>query len=520
MQSIQFRPVLPALLIAWTSLVAYALFALIRETVSEEKSHFTEYAASVADEINHKLDSNEAVLAGFAAFLQAVDRSDVEATTRYAALTTAAYPHIYMLEVARKVSRAEQHQFENVLQQKWRPDFALKDFSSITGRPANGVPISSFTWPILFMYPALPEAREIYGLRLETVDYLAHSLALAYGKAKPVASPVFSLYEGGNAYILLQEAVRSPGSASGTDLNFFGNTMVAMLIIKGQSLAPGGLHSADHDFTDIAAHMDTPTGLGLPLFARAASEAPLLDRLLLPKLTHSLTSRNRSQPITLQFERQLRLSVLLTPSFLVEMLLLIAAIIVAPWLTLRHNRTLKQLELEHKRTAYLATHDPLTNLPNRFLFSDRFTQAFHGFKRNGNALAVLIIDLDHFKEINDNHGHEIGDQVLVASAKRMKAELRSCDTVARYGGDEFAVLLDSVLNAEEAQMVGNKLRDVLSKPISTPAGEMKVTCSIGIAICPTHGETLDELCRDADEAMYRTKKSGRNGVSVFSAENS
>jgi diguanylate cyclase (GGDEF)-like protein len=520
MQSIKFRPVLAALLIAWTSIVAYALYSLITESVSDEERNFIEYAESVADELNHKLDTNEAVLAGFSAFLQVVDRSDVDATTRYAALTTAAFPHIYMLEVARKVSRAEQHLFEYALQKEWRPDFALKDFSSITRRPANGAPTSSFTWPILFMYPALPEAREIYGLRLETVDYLAHSLALAHGSAKPVASPVFNLYEGGNAYILLQETVRSPERRSGTDLNFFGNTMVAMLIIKGQSLVPAGLYSTDHKFTDIAAHLDAPTGLGKPLFAHTASEAPLLDKLLLPSFKYRLTSRNSSQPITLQFERQLRLSVFLTPNFLAQMLLLIAAIIVAPWLTLRHNRTLKQLELEYRRTAYLATHDQLTNLPNRFLFSDRFTQAFHGWKRNGNAFAVLIIDLDHFKEINDKHGHEIGDQVLVTAAKRMIEELRSCDTVARYGGDEFAVLLVSVLNAEEASMVGEKLRDVLSKPISTPAGEMKVTSSIGIAICPTHGETLDELCRDADEAMYRTKKSGRNGVSVFSAENS
>ena len=283
----RFRSVLVALLIAWVSMVAYALSGLMSEKVSSEDRHFAEDIDSIVGELKNKLDTNEAVLAGFAAFLQAVDRSDVEATARYASLAIAAYPHI-----------------ENTLRKEWRPDFALKDFRSITHRPAVDAPKRAFTWPILFMYPALPEAAEIHGVRLETVDYLGLSLASAEGKAKPVASPVFNLYEGGNAYILLQEAIRNPVRASGTDLNFFGNTMAAMLLIKGQSLVPSRLDSAGHKYIHVSAWMDSAAGLGDPLFDHQAHEASLLDKLLLPSFERRLTVNNASQPIALQFERR------------------------------------------------------------------------------------------------------------------------------------------------------------------------------------------------------------------------
>jgi len=516
----RFRSVLVALLIAWVSMVAYALSGLMSEKVSSEDRHFAEDIDSIVGELKNKLDTNEAVLAGFAAFLQAVDRSDVEATARYASLAIAAYPHIYMMEVARKVPLAEQDHLENTLRKEWRPDFALKDFRSITHRPAVDAPKRAFTWPILFMYPALPEAAEIHGVRLETVDYLGLSLASAEGKAKPVASPVFNLYEGGNAYILLQEAIRNPVRASGTDLNFFGNTMAAMLLIKGQSLVPSRLDSAGHKYIHVSAWMDSAAGLGDPLFDHQAHEASLLDKLLLPSFERRLTVNNASQPIALQFERQLLWRDLLTENVPAKALLLLLAFFVVPWLIVRHYRTLNSLALEHERVAYLATHDQLTDLPNRFLLADRFTQAFHNWERNAGAFAILILDLDHFKEINDTCGHEVGDQVLVAAARRMTAELRSCDTVARYGGDEFAVLLVTDASIEKVSKVGEKLLEAMSDPVATSAGQMNVSCSIGIAVCPTHGKTLDELKRAADKAMYRAKSDGRNRVSVYAIEGS
>lgn len=129
---------------------------------------------------------------------------------------------------------------------------------------------------------------------------------------------------------------------------------------------------------------------------------------------------------------------------------------------------------------------------------------------------MILIDLDHFKEINDEHGHEAGDEVLRAVAGRMTEQLRSCDTVARYGGDEFIVLLTNVLDADDARQVGDKLLAAVSRPVATLAGNLPLSCSIGIALCPDHGTDLDSLRRRADLAMYSAKQSGRHAVVVSS----
>lgn len=158
--------------------------------------------------VRNQLDTNEAVLSGFSAFLQAVDQSDTEATARYAAVVLSAYPHIYMLEAARSVPVAEQSAFEDLLRRTWRPDFKFKDFPSLTGQPTQPQAFLKETWPVLFMYPLLPESSSIYGVRLETVAYLSTALARAQSSQKPVVSPVFSMYEGGSAYILMQSVSR------------------------------------------------------------------------------------------------------------------------------------------------------------------------------------------------------------------------------------------------------------------------------------------------------------------------
>jgi diguanylate cyclase (GGDEF)-like protein len=184
------------------------------------------------------------------------------------------------------------------------------------------------------------------------------------------------------------------------------------------------------------------------------------------------------------------------------------------WLIIRHSLDLDDTVLAHQKMVHLATHDLLTSLPNRTLFADRFDQAIHHWQRSGNQFALLLIDLDFFKEINDRYGHEIGDHVLIACANRMSSQLRACDTVARYGGDEFVILLDNLLNFEDAQGVGEKILAAISEPIESPVGSLSLSCSIGVAICPIHGTSLDVLRKAADQAMYRAKEQGRNALAI------
>lgn len=510
----RFHPPLIALMSIWFGVIAFAAHLLLSAEIGRREGDFDAQIHHLLSEVKNKLDMNEAVLAGFAAFLQAVERNDVASATRYAASVTAAYPHIYMLEVARQVPLSEQAELQATLRREWLPTFTLKDFPWLTHRTPAGPSTQKYTWPILFMYPALPEAENIYGVRLETVEYLAQSLAVAQRNSRPVASPLFQMYEGGKAYILLREVDRRERRDPNHGLNIFGDTMVALLLIKAESLVPAAHRGAVPPGIEYSAALLSSNKEPSPLFAIPAEAPGRLDQMSLPRFTRQLTIDNDSQPTLMRFEQQLRWRDLLTVELALIFGLLACALVTVPALTLRHLKVLEHGEREHERSAYLATHDLLTGLPNRFLFNDRFEQAVQQHIRNGNAFALLLIDLDHFKEINDQHGHEVGDEVLIAAATRMTNEIRACDTVARHGGDEFVVLLANTLNQEDALAVGHKLRSAISKPARTSAGELTLTCSIGVALYPADGQTLDAMRKAADQAMYRAKANGRNAVFI------
>ncbi|QIN78224.1 EAL domain-containing protein [Rubrobacter marinus] len=171
-------------------------------------------------------------------------------------------------------------------------------------------------------------------------------------------------------------------------------------------------------------------------------------------------------------------------------------------------------ELEEK-LAHQAFHDPLTDLPNRSLFLDRVDHALKRAKRRGDGVAVLFMDLDNFKVINDSLGHEVGDELLVSVAGRLQSCLRPADTAARLGGDEFVVLLEDVEGPEEATRVATRIEEALRAPFWVGGHNLFVTTSVGVALGGTDGERAGDLLRNADLAMYRAKDGGKNNHAVF-----
>lgn len=174
--------------------------------------------------------------------------------------------------------------------------------------------------------------------------------------------------------------------------------------------------------------------------------------------------------------------------------------------------------LEHQLAAsraqehaarHAAFHDPLTSLPNRVLFNDRLEHGLAQARRHGWTIAVMFIDLDAFKAINDTHGHEVGDEVLKTIASRLQAMTRVDDTVSRHGGDEFLYLLLELKSTEDASAIAKKILLSLSRPCDAQGGAirgLRVTPSIGIALCPADALTADDLVKCADKAMYRAKR--------------
>jgi diguanylate cyclase (GGDEF)-like protein len=158
--------------------------------------------------------------------------------------------------------------------------------------------------------------------------------------------------------------------------------------------------------------------------------------------------------------------------------------------------------------------DPLTGLPNRILVNDRLQQAITKAARDESQFALMIVDLDNFKPINDNHGHEAGDKVLQETARRMVGCVRESDTVARIGGDEFMVLLPVVESRQDAETVARKICEALEQPYKVGEISIYTSSSVGIALFPLHGEDAQALFQHADRAMYRAKAQGRNCVEV------
>ncbi len=175
----------------------------------------------------------------------------------------------------------------------------------------------------------------------------------------------------------------------------------------------------------------------------------------------------------------------------------------------------EKLKEEREKFDYQAHHDVLTGLPNRLLFTDRLSQSMEKAKRNNSKLALLFIDLDHFKEINDSLGHDIGDKILQEVTQRLQESLRDEDTLARLGGDEFTLILEDLVEAQDASMIATKILNALSDSIKIDEHTLYVSSSIGISIFPDDGGTTQNLLKFADSAMYKAKDEGRNNYQFY-----
>jgi diguanylate cyclase (GGDEF)-like protein len=177
-------------------------------------------------------------------------------------------------------------------------------------------------------------------------------------------------------------------------------------------------------------------------------------------------------------------------------------------LAVERSRMIEELKEAREAARHLATHDALTGIANRLLLDDRLTNAIANAQRNGSKLAVLICDLNRFKWVNDSFGHSTGDEVLRCVAQRLAKQVRTSDTIARFGGDEFAVVLTNLQRETDAARVAQKFLDALATPVAVAQDRFRIGVSVGIATFPRDGQDAEALLRAADLAMYHVKRSG------------
>jgi diguanylate cyclase (GGDEF)-like protein len=173
------------------------------------------------------------------------------------------------------------------------------------------------------------------------------------------------------------------------------------------------------------------------------------------------------------------------------------------------------LKAANDQLRSIALYDNLTGLPNRFLLDDRLEQAAFRAGRSDRSFALMFVDLDRFKPVNDSFGHRVGDELLKAVARRLKNCVRKADTVARTGGDEFVIVLSEIAQATDAAMISGKVLNELSRPFHVEGNQLEISCSIGISVFPDDGKDIATLMINADKAMYHAKKTGRSNYQFF-----
>lgn len=187
-------------------------------------------------------------------------------------------------------------------------------------------------------------------------------------------------------------------------------------------------------------------------------------------------------------------------------------------IALEHRKTEKSLQEKETHLTFLSSYDSLTLLPNRALYCDRLQHVLAIAKRSGKKVALFLLDIDRFKTINDSLGHDIGDNLLCQVADRLKTQIRESDTLARFGGDEFALILEEVEEPQNVLIMGQKILEHLSEALTFEGHQLYLTASIGISIYPNDGDNLETLMKYAEVAMYRAKELGRNNCQFYRPE--
>ncbi|WP_184414909.1 sensor domain-containing diguanylate cyclase [Rhodocyclus tenuis] len=494
----QWHLVLAVVLWALASLAVFGF--IVQRDLGRNEREFSAYGETLQTQLRDKLRANEAVLYGFASFLGARHASE-QAAASYAASVLERYPHIYQLEIVARVARQEVPRLIGRMQRAGHSDFGLRGFSpegELRALPSNE---REFYYPVVFTAPTTEYSEKILGLDISARKTVIEGLLLSERQGVAVSSETFRLLEGDLGYIIFRPVISSK-----LDQLNAASPRYALLVVRAVDLVPPRaalLPAVRHtlflrgNFTAVSNEAE--------LFDLAAKPADTLSALLLPRLKFDREVEDFSQPVHLTLERQLRLSDFDLGALTVSAV----ASALSAALLFAFLRTQTQLR---QQIEFLALYDTLTGLPNRLLLLGHLKKTVALAQRQQSQVAVLFVDLDEFKPVNDSHGHAAGDTLLQTVARRLQDSIRNCDIAARLGGDEFVVVLSDIRKDKDALNVADKILKTLAEPALIGEKSVPVSASIGIAIFPTDGSTPEELLSAADQAMYAAKGGGKGSL--------
>jgi len=500
----------------WTYVISLALWllfcmgvaaAVVVLNIRGVKEDLTQYGDAYSDHLNKEMVSSETILKGFSAFFGAVGRTDPDKASRYVRQVIESNQQIFALEIVQKVAKSQLADFVANKRHHGIPSFTVKSFSYDSDRKWQALKEKPFYYPIVFMEPMPSGSEDVLGLDMESVPFLRQAMTESLQRRAPVSSHPFRLVEGNLAYVVfcpITQVFRHDDSPLA--LTTQDQLVVDMVVDAAKLTRPVKLPVFDGG-TVLVYHKDyrpdDPRGQLLALSGKARSR---IETTLFPAFVYKKSLATMGEPFALMVKRQVGWSDLsLGVLALMAVVTLLSSLMLVAYLRVQQQSRVLQIT-NQERLWQLANQDTLTGLPNRLLLMDRMEQLLARMRRQGRHLAVMFLDLDDFKQINDTYGHEAGDQLLKFVAERLRAAVRADDTVARMSGDEFVILMESPESLEALEAVGQKIRQKLSDGFPLERQLIRVQTSMGIAMFPEDGDNPEALIRQADKRMYTDKQ--------------
>ncbi len=491
------------LLAVWAASTLAILVALLLTDLHRASARLDLLGKNLLQHVSDRALVSETAVEGFAAFVASMEAFDHDLAQRYARVLLERYPFLYMFEVAQRVSHADRAAAERFLAGRY-PGFQIKRFAYAGDRSWQPVATADYYYPLVFQEPLLGGPAEVVGLDLHSSDFLKAAMRASFVRGEPVATYPFDLVEGVRGYVLhrsVEHLGRRPPSA-------FDAGEYALLALKPDLLF-AGLRAAPERVAVRLVHRafepDDPAGQVLSIPAQPVSATA---SLLLPSHQTELRLDLTSQPFTLHLTWQLGWADL----GLASMAAVVVGSVLLLWGLRGYARRFigdELAALEYEGRLYeLANFDALTGLANRNRLMDFLEAGLARARRHQAQLAVLFIDLDGFKAVNDNHGHATGDLVLVEVAHRLGRHLREDELLARYGGDEFVWVTAGAERAPDLDGLVARLRAEFDQPFVVRRTPVSLGVSVGCAVFPRDGRNIAALFDVADAAMYRDKRCG------------
>ncbi|WP_235189710.1 sensor domain-containing diguanylate cyclase [Methylotenera sp. L2L1] len=490
-----------AILIAlavWASLCLIALLAVVNLNLRDAERNFTEHGEDYVDKLNRSMVSSETVLKGFSALFAAIGNTNPEKVSVYVKSVIDTNDQIFALEIIQKVAKKQLQDFIVSRRLGGNVDFTVKSFSFGEHRGWMPPQDKPFYYPVIYMESLSSSSKEILGLDVSSVPFLESAVTQAITLRRPVASHPFRLIQGNLAYVVF------------CPIKSEDNMIVDMIIDASRLQRPSDNLMRD-GFSAVVYHTDftiqDPKGHLFSVSGRARSA---IEVKIFPVFKHQKSLATMGEPFLILMTRQAGWTDLsLKLIGLMALLSMVSSAILYIYLCSIQRGRLEHIS--HQNLLWkLANQDGLTGIPNRMLMLDRLEQALAVSDRNGQYGAVIFLDIDDFKVLNDTKGHDAGDLLLIEVAKRIKHCIRDVDTVARLGGDEFIVIL-SELGTEFAEsnaaanQVADKIQMMVEQPCRLQLFDYQVTVSIGITLFKGSEKTINQLLKSADAAMYQQK---------------